>query len=86
MDTGSDIHNRLLWRGALSIYRATMWEVASAERAATIAYAWDFLTTEGCETFPPTLMRPTQIGVTSRLVSIANRGRWGMPLVPELAN
>lgn len=84
MDTSGAL-DRMLWRSAHLIYRANRRE-ASAERAALIAYAWDFLTTEGCAlAFKPEIMRPIQVGVTERLVTIANRGRWGMPLVPELA-
>lgn len=81
----SGAKDRMLWRSAHLIYRAARLD-ASAELTSVIAYAWDFLTSEGCAVaVPPEILRPTPTGFTSRLVTIANRGRWGMPLVPELS-
>lgn len=81
----SGARDRMLWRSAHLVYRTTRLD-ASAERTSLIAYAWDFLTSEGCAVAaPPDILRPTPTSFTARLVTIANRGRWGMPLVPELS-
>jgi hypothetical protein len=83
MDLVPEPRSRSLWTAAMIIYEA-MTEHSDTDRAALIAYAWDYLTSDRHGTFPPLLMHPTQAGVTERLVTIANRARFGVPLCPEL--
>jgi hypothetical protein len=83
MDLISRPDNHLLWRAALLIYEG-MTDHCGPDRAVLVAQAWDYLTADPCETFPATLMDPTQTGVTCRVMTIANRARWGLHLCPEL--
>jgi hypothetical protein len=83
VDIFDDRQNRLLWHAVLIIY-AVMRERDDLERVATTASAWDYLTSDGREVFPPLLMEPTQKTVTERLVQITHRARRGRELCPEL--
>ena len=83
MDIFDDRQNRSLWRAALIIY-LVMREQDDLDRVSTVAHAWDCLTSDGNEVFPPLLMEPAQRAVTRRLVRIAYRAMHGRTLCPEL--
>ena len=83
IDAACKPDSRLLWRAALLIYEA-MKAHCSPDRAALVAYAWDYLTGDPGGTFPATLMDPTQTELTRCVMTIANRARWGLRLCPEL--
>jgi hypothetical protein len=83
MDIFDDRQNRLLWRTALIIYEVMRGQ-DDVDRVSTVAHAWDYLTSDGNEMFPPLLMEPAQRAVTQRLVRIAYRAVHGRALCPEL--